>query len=247
MTEARDQVAVVAGAAAGIGQATAILLAERGVQIVCLDRDEAGARTTAERIGDRATALHVDVASPESVGRAIAAVLEQHEQVHALVNTVGVTGTTGVRSHEVVLGDFDAVLSVNLRGAFVLTQAVVPHMLAHGYGRIAHVASIAGKEGNPGMIAYSSSKAGLIGMIKAMGKEYAEDGIVVNALAPAVIRTALVDATPDKVVRYMTDRIPMRRTGELREAAEMLAWMVSPACSFTTGFTFDLSGGRATY
>jgi 3-oxoacyl-[acyl-carrier protein] reductase len=109
------------------------------------------------------------------------------------------------------------------------------------------VASIAGKDGNPGMIAYSSSKAGLIGMVKSMGKDYAETGITINSLAPAVIRTPMVDALPEATIKYMTDKIPMKRCGELDEAAQMIAWIVSPACSFTTGFTFDLTGGRATY
>jgi len=110
-----------------------------------------------------------------------------------------------------------------------------------------HVASIAGKEGNAGMAAYSASKAGLIGLVKSLAKDYAETGITVNALAPAVIQTPMVDALPEATVQYMTDKIPMRRCGTLPEIAAMIAWIVSPACSFTTGFTFDLSGGRATY
>jgi 2-dehydro-3-deoxy-L-rhamnonate dehydrogenase (NAD+) len=109
------------------------------------------------------------------------------------------------------------------------------------------ITSIAGKEGNPGMIGYSATKAGLIGMVKAQGKEYAEDGITINAVAPAVIRTAFLDTQPDHVVKYMTDKIPMKRTGTVTEVAQLLAWIVSPECSFTTGFTFDVSGGRATY
>jgi 3-oxoacyl-[acyl-carrier protein] reductase len=120
-------------------------------------------------------------------------------------------------------------------------------MLAQNYGRILHVASIAGKEGNAGMAAYSASKAGLIGLVKSMAKDYAETGITINALAPAVIQTPLVDALPQATVDYMTAKIPMRRCGTLAEVAAMIAWIVSPACSFTTGFTFDLSGGRATY
>jgi NAD(P)-dependent dehydrogenase (short-subunit alcohol dehydrogenase family) len=107
--------------------------------------------------------------------------------------------------------------------------------------------SIAGKEGNAGMTAYSATKAGLIGMVKSMAKDYVEHGITINSLAPAVIRTAMVEALPQATVDYMTAKIPMRRCGELEEAAQMIAWIVSPACSFTTGFTFDLSGGRATY
>jgi len=120
-------------------------------------------------------------------------------------------------------------------------------MLSFDYGRILHVASIAGKEGNARMTAYSATKAGLIGLVKSLAKDYAETGITVNGLAPAVIRTPLVDALPDATVSYMTEKIPMRRCGELYEAAAMIAWILSPACSFTTGFTFDLSGGRATY
>ena len=120
-------------------------------------------------------------------------------------------------------------------------------MLAKGYGRILHVASIAGKEGNAGMTAYSATKSGLIGLVKSMAKDYPETGVTINALAPAVIRTPMVDQLPEETVKYMTDKIPMRRCGELAEVAAMIAWIVSPACSFTTGFTFDLSGGRATY
>jgi NAD(P)-dependent dehydrogenase (short-subunit alcohol dehydrogenase family) len=120
-------------------------------------------------------------------------------------------------------------------------------MVQRGYGRVLHIASIAGEDGNAGMVAYSASKAELIGMVKVQGKEYAETGVTVNALAPAVVRTAMVDAMPDEQVRYMTDKIPMRRTGTLAEAAEMIAWIVSPACSFSTGAVFDLSGGRAVY
>ena len=120
-------------------------------------------------------------------------------------------------------------------------------MVKQNYGRILHIASIAGKEGNAGMFAYSASKAAVIGMTKVQGKEYAETGITVNALAPAVIKTALVDALPEEQVKYMTDKIPMKRCGTLEEVVNILTYIVSPQNSFTTGFTFDLSGGRATY
>ena len=143
--------------------------------------------------------------------------------------------------------DFRRVLEINLIGAFVLSQAVLGALREAGYGRILHIASIAGKEGNAGMVSYSASKAGLIGMVKSMGKEYAQEGITVNALAPAVIWTPMVEAMPQSQVDYMTQRIPMGRLGRLEEVAEMAAWIVSPAASFTTGFTFDLTGGRATY
>src|SRR5690606_10742661 len=131
---------------------------------------------------------------------------------------------TNVKGHEVDLADFDRVYQVNLRGAFILSQAILKHMLPFGYGRVLHVASIAGKEGNAGMTAYSATKAGLIGLVKSLGKDYPETGITINALAPAVIRTPLVDALPEETVKYMTDKIPMRRCGELKEAAAMIAW-----------------------
>jgi 3-oxoacyl-[acyl-carrier protein] reductase len=169
------------------------------------------------------------------------------EQLHGVVNCAAITGKTNIKAHEVSLDNFDEVYRINLRGALILSQAVLPHMLQKGYGRLLHIASIAGKDGNAGMTAYSTTKAGLIGMVKSMGKDYAETGITINALAPAVIRTPMVAALPDATVKYMTDKIPMKRCGELDEAAQMIAWILSPACSFTTGFTFDLTGGRATY
>ncbi|MDP9138415.1 MAG: SDR family oxidoreductase, partial [Pseudomonadota bacterium] len=181
------------------------------------------------------------------VGEAIGAAVSKHGPIDALINCAGVTGKTSLKAHEVSLDDFDSVYRINLLGALIVSQAVLPAMLANGYGRILHVASIAGKEGNAGMTAYSASKAGLIGLVKSMAKDYPETGVTINALAPAVIRTPMVDQLPEATVKYMTDKIPMRRCGELAEVAAMIAWIVSPACSFTTGFTFDLSGGRATY
>jgi 3-oxoacyl-[acyl-carrier protein] reductase len=167
--------------------------------------------------------------------------------LEGVVNCVGITGTTGIQSHEVDCHDFRHVLDVNLVGAFHVSQAAIRRMLPVGYGRIIHLASIAGKEGNAGMVAYSASKAGLIGMVKSQGKEYATSGITINAIAPAVIWTSLVDALPEEQIKYMTDKIPMARCGTLSEIADLVVWMASPAASFTTGFTYDLSGGRATY
>lgn len=246
----RPYTAIVVGAASGIGAAAARFVAQQGVGVACLDRDAAAAGAVAEGIcadGGTAYAHYADVCDPESVAAACNAVFESRDQVHALINCVGVTGRTNVPGHEVDLADFDLVYRVNLRGALVVSQAVLPHMLGFDYGRILHVASIAGKEGNARMTAYSATKAGLIGMVKSLAKDYAATGVTVNGLAPAVIRTPLVEALPEATVAYMTEKIPMRRCGELEEAAAMIAWIVSPACSFTTGFTFDLSGGRATY
>jgi NAD(P)-dependent dehydrogenase (short-subunit alcohol dehydrogenase family) len=237
---------IVVGAGSGIGRATAELLAAGGAAVGCLDRDETTAAEAAhliERAGGRALAVAADVTRESTLAPALARVTEAFGPVQALVNCAGITGRTNIKAHEVDLADFDAVYRINLRGALVVSQAVLPGMLAQNYGRILHVASIAGKEGNAGMAAYSATKAGLIGLVKSMAKDYAQTGITINALAPAVIQTPMVDALPQATVDYMTAKIPMRRCGTLAE----VAWIVSPACSFTTGFTFDLSGGRATY
>jgi len=250
LSKNRPYTAIVVGAGSGIGRAAAEFLAGEGVAVGCLDRDGAAAAETARRIegsGAKSIAVTGDVTDERTIAPAIDRIVAALGSLEALVNCAGITGKTNVKGHEVDLADFDAVYRINLRGALVAAQAVLPRMLAQNYGRILHVASIAGKEGNAGMAAYSASKAGLIGLVKSMAKDYAETGVTINALAPAVIQTPLVDALPQATIDYMTAKIPMRRCGTLEEVAAMIAWIVSPACSFTTGFTFDLSGGRATY
>ena len=240
----------VIGAASGIGEAAARFLAAEGARVACLDANEGGAAAVAKSLpakGGESFWAKADVTDVASVESAIAGTAKAFGQIHALVNCAGITGKTNIKAHEVELADFDRVHAINLRGALIVSQAILRHMLPHNYGRLLHVASIAGKEGNAGMTAYSATKAGLIGMVKSMGKDYAETGVTVNALAPAVIRTPLVAVLPEATVKYMTDKIPMRRCGELEECAAMIAFILSPACSFTTGFTFDLTGGRATY
>lgn len=249
-TDIAGHTTVVVGAGSGIGRGVAIHLAERGMNVGVVDRSTDGAQQTAEAIaqsGGVAAAVAADITDAGSVRSAFELIVARFGQVQALVNSAGIPGPQGAPSHEVDLADFDTTIAVNLRGALVVSQVAIEHMLAYGYGRIAHVASIAGKEGNPNMIGYSASKAGLIGMVKAMGKEYANAGITVNALAPAVIHTPFLDTLPAETINYMTSKIPMGRVGTIDEVAAMVAFMVSPACSFTTGFCFDASGGRATY
>lgn len=235
----------VIGAASGIGRATALHLAERGARVACLDRADP-AETVAE-IGGGASGHVLDITDPGACDAVLGEVIGSLGKLDALVNCAGVVGRTSIKCEEVDPADFETVTRINLFGALYVSRPALAHMRGRGYGRILHVASIAGKEGNAGMAAYSASKAGLIGLVKVMGKEYAESGVTVNALAPAVIRTPMVAAMPEEQVRYMTDKIPMKRCGELEEAAAMIGWIVSPACSFTTGFTFDMTGGRATY
>ncbi|MDX9859949.1 MAG: SDR family NAD(P)-dependent oxidoreductase [Rhodospirillales bacterium] len=245
-----QQTAVVVGAARGIGRAVAERLAARGAAVVGYDRDGAALKDTADVFAKNGLSLThqtVDITDEAAVAAAIERTRGGHPGIHILVNCAGITGKTGIPAHEVEAANFETVLSINLTGSFFLTKAVVPVMLAQNYGRILHVASISGKDGNAGMLAYSASKAGLIGLVKSAGKDYAESGITINALAPAVILTDMVAAMPAHQVKYMTDKIPMKRTGKLEEAAAMVEWIVSPECSFTTGFCFDLSGGRATY
>jgi 3-oxoacyl-[acyl-carrier protein] reductase len=242
-----DYAVAIVGGASGIGLEAARFLNGQGARVAVLDRNQDGVAGAAKELGGKAIGVVVDITDWAATKAAIDSVAEQFGKIDGLVNCAAIVGKTNLPTHEVEIENFDACYQVNLRGAFLLSKAVVPHMLKRKFGRILHIASIAGKEGNAGMLAYSATKAGLIGLVKVMGKDYADTGITVNALAPAVIRTPMVAAMPQPQVDYMTAKIPMKRVGELQEAAEMIAWIVSPACSFTTGFTFDLTGGRAVY
>jgi 3-oxoacyl-[acyl-carrier protein] reductase len=242
------QAMVIIGAASGIGKATAELIASRDAHVLCVDRDAQGNQESCR--GMKEWDVHpvtADVTDFGSLQKAVEVALGKWGAVHGLVNCAGITGVTGSVTHLVELSDFEHVVRTNLLGTFLASKAVLPQMVQQGYGRIVHVASISGKEGNAGMAAYSASKAGVIGLVKVLGKEYATNGVTINALAPAVIMTPLIEKLAPAQVDYMTSRIPMHRCGTLTEVADMIGWIVSPAASFTTGFTFDLSGGRAVY
>jgi 3-oxoacyl-[acyl-carrier protein] reductase len=241
------QQALVTGGASGIGLAIAQKLHSLGVRVVLCDLDAKKLAAARDRMGGNGAALALDVTDLDAVQAAVGKLAAGFGAIDILVNSAGITGITNVKSHEVDPANVELVFRVNFFGSFHTSRAVLPGMLSQHYGRVLHIASIAGKEGNAGMMAYSASKAAVIGMAKSQGKELAETGVTVNALAPAVIRTPMVDAMPPAQVTYMTDRIPMKRCGSLEEIADLAAFIVSPAASFTTGFTFDLSGGRATY
>ncbi len=247
MNEFSGQVALVTGAASGIGLVVAHKLLDEGAQVALLDFNEKGLQQEFESYGDRVLVIGIDITDEARVQEVIGQALAHFGKIDILVNCVGITGITNLKSHEVSSENLHKVFEVNFMSCFYTSKAVLPSMMEQKYGRILHIASIAGKEGNAGMLAYSSSKAAVIGLTKVQGKEYAEYGITVNALAPAVIQTPLVDAMPEVQVKYMTDKIPMKRCGTLDEAANLVAYIVSSKNSFTTGFTFDLSGGRATY
>jgi NAD(P)-dependent dehydrogenase (short-subunit alcohol dehydrogenase family) len=250
MSRFDQQVAIVTGGAQGIGFGIAERLASEGARVVLLDID-AQRLTEAERsLAARklvALGIRTDVTEQGAVEAAVRQTLDRHGRVDVLVTAAGITGKTNIPTQNVDPADFDRVLALNVRGMFLCIRAVLPAMLKANYGRIVNIASIAGKEGNAGMLAYSTSKAAVIGMTKVVGKDLAETGVTCNAIAPAVVRTAMVAALPEAQVKYMTDKIPMKRTGEIAEIAALAAFAASRECSFTTGFTFDATGGRATY
>ncbi len=242
-----DQVAVISGGADGLGLAVARRLSSREVRLVLLDLNPDALAKAKQELGPRTLALRVDVTDPATVRKTVDQAAAETGRLDILVNCAGITGKTNLKSHEVDPTDFDRVMKVNVNGCLNTFQAVVPHMLRRNYGRVLHFASISGKEGNAGMLAYSTSKAAVIGMTKVQGKEYAQTGITVNALAPAVIFTELVAALPPEQVKYMTNKIPMGRCGTKDEIAALVEFIVSPENSFTTAFTYDMTGGRATY
>jgi len=246
-TSFSGQVAIVTGAASGLGLAIAKKLTAEGAQVALLDLNEAALKNVASEIGSNAIPVAVDLTNETQVGNVINQIGERFGRIDVLVNSAGVTGKTNIKSQDVDTSDLRFVFDVNFMASFFTARAALPWMLKQNYGRILHIASVAGKEGNAGMLAYSASKAAVIGMTKVQGKEYAETGITINALAPAVIQTPMVDAMPEAQVKYMTDKIPMKRCGTLDEVAHMATFIVSRGTAFTTGFTFDMTGGRATY
>ena len=246
----QNQVAIVTGGSQGIGKGIARRIASEGGTVALFDINGTVLDQTVAELTGRGLAVTgyvVDVAQEDAVRQAVDAVLKMTGRLDIMVNAAGIVGPTSTNITHYSVTDFDAVYNVNLRGAFLMTKWAVKAMENARYGRILHVASIAGKEGNPYMAGYSSMKAGLIGLVKGVAKEYAEMGITINGLAPAVIKTPMNEHTSPDQLAYMTAKIPMKRLGTVDEVASLAAWVVSAESSFTTGFIFDLSGGRATY
>jgi 2-dehydro-3-deoxy-L-rhamnonate dehydrogenase (NAD+) len=240
-----NRVAVVTGAGSGIGEAIACRIAAEGGQVVAVDRETSALERVAAQ--HHFTPMQVDVSDESAVKACFEQVVERFGKLDILVNSAGIVGPTSIKIVDYRGEDFEQVLRVNLFGSFYTTKYAVQAMLPGNYGRILLISSMAGKDGNPGMAGYSTAKAGVIGLVKSIGKEYAETGITVNGIAPAVIRTPINEKTAPEQLRYLTDKIPMHRLGTVDEAAALACWIVSEESSFTTGFVFDLSGGRATY
>jgi NAD(P)-dependent dehydrogenase (short-subunit alcohol dehydrogenase family) len=243
------RIAIVTGGARGIGLATADRLAREGATVVALDRDHDTLARAVDRLRPGGVPIHAgrcDVGDRVSFEGSVRAVELEHGRVDVLVNNAGIAGPTGPLEG-VTDEAWDEVMRVDLRSVFVGCQAVLPGMKARRYGRIVNVASIAGKEGNPNAVPYSTAKAGVIGLTKALAKEVASFGIYVNAIAPAVIETPILEQVPQAHIDYMVGRIPLGRMGRAEEVAALIAWLASDEASFTTGQCVDISGGRATY
>lgn len=245
-----DQTAIVTGAATGIGEAIARRLAQAGASVAVADVDGDGAKRVAcginESFGHGSVPITVDITDAASVERAVAATLTQTGRIDILVNNAGIAGRAAPLWEE-TFDEWRRVFAVNIDGVFHCSRAVLPHMRERRYGRIVNIASIAGKEGNPRMAAYSASKAAVIGLTKSLAKEVATEGICVNAVTPAVVRTKILDQLTAAQVEYMVEKIPMRRTGTPEEIAAVVHFLASAECSFVTGQCYDVSGGRATY
>lgn len=246
----KNQVAVLSGGADGLGKAIAQRLASDGVTVALFDRDSAKLQATVAALtarGHQAMGWAVDISNEQAVRDAFGAVQQTYGPIHIMVNSAGIVGPTHTSILDYATADFDQVYQVNLRGAFLMAKYALAAMAPNAYGRMLLIASIAGKEGNPNMVGYSATKAGVIGMVKGLAKEFATQGITINGLAPAVIKTAMNADTAAEQLAYMVSKIPMGRLGTVEEVAEMARFIVSPENSFSTGFIYDISGGRATY
>lgn len=235
--------AIITGGASGLGYAVAERIIAEGGQVSLWDMNGnlADAR---EKLGCHG--VNVDVSDADAVGAAAEESIAALGKVDVLMCSAGITGAT-VPVHEFPIDSWLKVVNVNLNGLFYCNRAIVPHMLANGYGRIVNVSSVAGKEGNPNASVYSATKAGVIGFTKSLGKELAGKGVIANALTPATFESPILAQLPQSQVDYMRSKIPMGRLGEVHESAAMACFMASEECSFTTASTFDTSGGRTTY
>ena len=244
----QGRVAVITGGAQGIGYATAERMLDSGAQVVLWDIDAARLDQAVAALASRGPVStdSVELTEQDSVAAAAAAVLARHGRIDILVNNAGITGGNAP-TWELDPAVWRRVVEVNLIAPFLACRAVVPQMIAQGYGRIVNIASVAGKEGNPNASHYSASKAGLIGLTKSLGKELATKGVLVNAVAPAAARTAIFDQMAPEHIAFMLGKIPMGRLVTVEEVAAMVCWLASEESSFSTGAVFDLSGGRATY
>jgi len=244
-----DQVSVITGGATGIGYSIAKRLGTEGSKLIIVDiNHEIGTQTINEfnSIGIDSILITGDVSDEDIAEKAIKAASDNWNKLDVLINNAGITGDPGT-IWDLPVSEMDRVYRTNLRATYLFCQKSIPLMLKNNYGRIVNIASIAGKEGNPKMVPYSSTKAAIIGLTKSVGKELSDTGIRVNCVTPAVAHTKILEQTSTEIVNYMISKVPLGRAVELSEISSLVTWVASKECSFTTAGVFDISGGRATY
>lgn len=246
----KNRIAVISGGADGLGKGIARRLGSEGAKLILVDINAHLLKQTVDELNAEGLIVEghqLNIADDAAVEGLFKKIDQIYGKIDIVVNSAGIVGLTNTPISSFPVEDFDRIYSVNLRGAFSMCKYAVRAMEKNSYGRILLIASIAGKEGNPMMVGYSATKAGVIGLVKSVGKEVATKGITVNGIAPAVIKTAMNEDTAPEQLAYMTDKIPMKRLGTIEEVAALACWIVSEEASFNTGHVFDLSGGRATY
>jgi len=240
------KVAVVTGAARGIGKETATRISKNGAKVALWDYDEKNIQLLSQKIGNNSISLKVDVSDESSVKNAAEIVREQLGTPSLLVNCAGVAGDNATVANTEP-NEWRRVININLTGTFLCCRELVNGMISNNYGRIVNIASVAGKEGNPNAAHYSASKAGVITFTRSLAKEVSSSGVLVNSITPAVIDTEMLSQVSNEHKEYMVSKIPMGRMGKTSEVAALICWLLSKECSYSTAATFDLSGGRATY
>ena len=240
------QAAVITGGAKGIGLAIAQRLIADGASVSLWDLDSERLVKAAESLTGKVHTQTLDITDSDAVDAAAAAVEREFGHIDILVNSAGITGPNKT-IWQYDAADWRQVIDINLTGTFLTCRAIAPYMRARDHGRVVNIASSAGKEGNPNAAAYSASKAGVIGLTKSLGKELADTKVTANCITPAAVKTEIFDQMTDEHINYMLSKIPLNRFGLVTEVANLVAWLASADCSFSTGAVFDVSGGRATY
>jgi 2-dehydro-3-deoxy-L-rhamnonate dehydrogenase (NAD+) len=238
--------AIVTGAAQGIGFAIAKRLLASGAKVRIWDRDQKLLAGALAALGSNASGDAIDATDAAAIERATRGALEAFGRIDVLVNNAGIAGPTATVV-DYPIDEWRRVIDIDLTGPFLCSRAVVPHMTKASYGRIVNIASIAGKEGNPNAAAYAAAKGGLIAFTKALGKELAQTGVLVNCVTPAAAQTAILEQVTPEFAKFMLSKIPMGRFVTVDEIAALACWLATEDCSFSTGAVFDISGGRATY